>query len=117
MDWSRVVLALLFVIAGTLHFVFPSAYARIVPPMLPSPLLLVYVSGACEIAGGVGLLFASTREAAAWALAVLLVAVLPANVYMAWAHVQLAGAMVPSWALWARVPLQLPLVWWVLRSR
>lgn len=109
---GRIVLAVLFVIAGSLHFVAPHVYLKIMPPYLPSPLLLVYLSGAAEMLGGVGLLAPATRQLAAWWLIALLVAVLPANIYMATAHLPFPGIMGQSWAQWLRVPLQLPLMYW-----
>ncbi len=109
-SFSRLLLALLFVAAGVWHFVRPAGYLRIMPPGLPAPLLLVYLSGAAEIAGGLGLLWPPTRRWAGWGLLALLVAVFPANIYMALAHAQLG---VPGWVAWARLPLQLPLLWWV----
>jgi uncharacterized membrane protein len=108
---SIYLLALLFVGAGVLHFVAPAPYLRIMPPYLPTPLLLVYISGAAEIAGGIGLLLPATRRLAGWGLLALLVAVFPANVYMLQAHG--TGMAVPLWALWLRLPLQLVLMAWV----
>jgi uncharacterized membrane protein len=107
---SRYALALLFVLTGLWHFVHPSVYLAIMPPFLPRPLALVYLSGAGEVLGGVGLLLRSTRRLAGWGLLALLVAVFPANVYMAMIHEQLG---IPGWVAWARLPLQLPLMWWV----
>ncbi len=111
--WSLIALALFFAGAGGLHFVLPRAYARIVPPWLPNAPLLVAVSGAAEVIGGIGLLLPLTRRAAAWALIALLIAVLPANVQMLRLD-QAAGASV-LWqiALWVRLPLQGVLIWWV----
>lgn len=109
---SRYALALLFVGAGVLHFVHPATYLAIMPPVLPAPLALVYVSGAFEILGGLGLLPARTRRLAGWGLLALLVAVFPANVYMALIHEQLH---ISGWVAWGRLPLQLPLLWWVWR--
>ena len=111
--WLRYGLALLFVGAGALHFIRPEIFERIVPPMLPAPRLLVLLSGAAEVAGGLGLLLPATRRWAAWGLLALLVAVFPANVYM----VQLAGPLhIPAWVLWARLPLQPLLLWAVWRA-
>ena len=107
---SRYALALLFVLAGIWHFVHPATYRAIMPPQLPQPLALVYVSGVFEILGGLGLLPKSTRRLAGWGLLALLLAVFPANVYMALAHEQLG---IPGWVAWGRLPLQLPLLWWV----
>lgn len=109
----RYALALLFVVAGALHFLQPATYLAIMPPQLPQPLALVYASGVFEILGGLGLLLKPTRRLAGWGLLALLVAVFPANVHMALLHKQLG---IPAWAAWGRLPLQLPLLWWVWRA-
>ncbi|GAB3728601.1 DoxX family protein [Hymenobacter agri] len=108
--FSRYALALLFVGAGVLHFLRPATYLAIMPAQLPQPLLLVYLSGVCEVLGGLGLLWSRSRRLAGWGLLTLLVAVFPANIYMALIHEQLH---IPSWVAWGRLPLQLPLLWWV----
>jgi len=72
-----------FVVAGVLHFIVPELYVQIVPPIFPAPLALVYLSGLAEIAVGIGLLIPRTRQHAAWATVALLLAIFPANVYMA----------------------------------
>ena len=113
---SRILLALIFVVAGTLHFVITDAYLGIMPPYLPWHRPLVLISGVAEIAGGVGLLHPRTRRAAAMGLVLLLLAVWPANWQMA---LDAAGQPALRQALlWLRVPLQLPLmlwVWWASR--
>ena len=111
--WLRYGLALLFVAAGVLHFLRPETYLRIMPPALPAPRLLVLLSGAAEVAGGLGLLLPATRRAAGWGLLALLAAVFPANVHM----LGLAKALhIPAWVLWARLPLQPLLMWLVWRA-
>jgi uncharacterized membrane protein len=99
-----------FVTAGVCHFLKAAFYVQIVPPGFPSPHLLVMVSGACEITGGLGLLIPKVRKPAGWGLLVLLVAVFPANIYMA-LHSELFGFT--PWLLWARLPLQLVIGAWV----
>jgi len=111
-SWSLYLLAALFVGAGLLHFWYPAPYLRIMPPALPAPLLLVALSGAAEVAGGLGLLLPATRRAAGWGLVALLLAVFPANIYMLQIHEQLH---LPAWVAWARLPLQPLLLWWVWR--
>lgn len=110
------ILAAIFVAAGTLHFVIPGSYTRIVPRWLPAPRLLVYVSGAFELLGGIGLLVTPVRRWAAWGIILLLIAVFPANIQM----LQMAHAAGASaWAqtlLWLRLPLQPLLMWWVYRA-
>lgn len=103
-------MALLYVGAGILHFVQPATYERIVPSYLPAPRLLVYVSGAAEIAGGLGLLLPATRRWAAGGLILLLLAVFPANIYMAQHNEELFR--LPTWLVRGRLPLQLGLLWW-----
>ena len=107
---GRIVLAVLFVVAGSIHFLIPQTYLNIMPPSLPEPFALVYISGAAEILGGIGLLSPVTRAFAAWGLVALLIAVLPANVHMAVDHARFAS--IPLWVLWLRIPLQLPLIYW-----
>lgn len=110
MKAGRWALGILFVGAGSMHFVATAVYMRIMPPMLPEPRLLVQMSGVAEMLGGVGVLLPQTRRAAAWGLVALLVAVLPANVWMAVDHARWPG--IPEWLLWARLPLQVPLIVW-----
>lgn len=77
------VMGVFYIIAGFMHFLFPASYLKIMPTMLPYPLMLVYLSGAAEVLCGMGLLFNETRVAAAWATIVLLLAIFPANINMA----------------------------------
>jgi uncharacterized membrane protein len=106
----RVVLAVFFVVAGVLHFLKPEVYVQIVPPYLPFPLALVYVSGVCEVLGGCGVLIPRLRNLAGWGLIALLVAVFPANLHMALGDVQIQGLSVSPLLLWLRLPLQLVLI-------
>lgn len=109
---GRIILAVIFIASGILHFAVPQAYMRIMPPYLPHPLALIHISGIAEVLGGVGLLIRSTSYAAAWGLVVLLIAVWPANIYMATAHLPFPGVMGQSRAQWLRVVLQIPLIYW-----
>jgi len=113
------VMAGLYIFAGVMHFVVPEFYAQIIPDYLEplGPVMLVYLSGVAEIACGVGLLIPKTRKLAAWATIALLVAVFPANLYMATANVQIEG--LPSWmsqpgpiGRWMRLPFQIVFIWW-----
>ncbi len=112
---GRVLIGALYIGAGVLHFVATRRYMAIVPDYLPAHRALVLVSGAAEIAGGVGVLmpWPAVRRTAAWGLVALLVAVMPANVYMVTDHAKFAA--VPLWALWLRLPLQVVLIWWAWR--
>lgn len=113
---SRTLLGLIFIVAGMLHFRAPWAYERIMPPCLPLRRELVYLSGAAEVSGGLGLLTERTRRPAGIWLILLLLAVWPANVQML---LDARAAGKPRWRvalLWARLPLQLVLIYWAWRA-
>ena len=104
-----------YVVAGVLHFVAPELYVQIIPPFLPAPLALVYLSGVAEIVVGVGVLVPRTRRYAAWATIAMLIAIFPANVYMATSMVVVdgIGGSDPSPLIrWGRLPLQGVLILW-----
>jgi uncharacterized membrane protein len=108
----RVLLAGVMVSVGILHFTSPSGFEKIVPSFLPSPRLLVFVSGACEILGGLGLLHPRTRRLAGIGLIALYVAVFPANINMAVNDLQPEGHPIPTALLWLRLPFQLLFIAW-----
>ncbi len=115
-SFSRTVLGFLFVGAGALHFLAPGTYERIMPPYLPFHRELVYLSGALEILGGLGMFYERPRPAAGIGLVLLLIAVWPANLQML---IDAYAEHKPSWwlaLLWARLPLQILLIWWVWRA-
>ncbi|GAB3851083.1 hypothetical protein GCM10029963_38320 [Micromonospora andamanensis] len=89
----RVGLALMFVTTGIVHFVGVRRRDLIamVPPRLPRPELLVTVTGVLELAGSVGLLVPATARWAAVGLALLLLAMFPANISAARRRLTLAG--------------------------
>jgi uncharacterized membrane protein len=103
-----------FVIAGSLHLIKPEPYVKIMPPYLPWHSQLVALSGFFEILGGLGLFIPQLRRAAGWSLVVLLVAVFPANVYMATNSLDAGATSIAPILRWGRLPLQFVLIWWVL---
>jgi uncharacterized membrane protein len=107
-------LAVAFTLAGINHFVIPGPYRKIVPPGFGDPATMVALSGVAEIAGGLGTLPLRTRRLAGLWLVGLLLAVFPANLYMALQSERFAP--IPRWALYLRLPLQVLMVRWVLRA-
>jgi uncharacterized membrane protein len=106
----KILMALFYILAGARHFWNPAFYLRIMPPYLPAPEVLNYVSGAAEIVLGVLLLVPRWSRLAAWGLIALLIAVLPANLNMALHPDHFAD--VPRAFLYLRLPLQLVLILW-----
>ena len=112
----RVLFAACFVFTGVSHFTNRDFFIAIVPPYLPWPAALVYISGVAEILLGALLMPRQTARFAGWGLIALLVAVFPANVHMAM-HPGLYPAISPM-ALWIRLPLQgvlIALAYWFAR--
>ncbi len=81
---------------------------RMVPPAFPSPGTIVTITGILEILGAVGLLIPSTARVAAACLALLLVAMFPANVRAARERLTIMGRPVMGTA--ARGALQVGFV-------
>src|SRR5262245_13585201 len=79
----RVLFGLSMICTGTLHFTMPDFYVRIMPPFIPLKDLMVAISGVAEIVLGILLIIPRTHRLAAWGLVALLIAVYPANIYMA----------------------------------
>src|SRR5436305_8347453 len=100
----------LYVAAGTNHFINPGFYLGIIPPWLGWHEVLNIITGACEVLFGLLLISRSTRVIAAWCIIALLIAVFPANVQMMlnyW-HQKRPGL----WITIVRLPLQFVLIWW-----
>jgi uncharacterized membrane protein len=102
--FSMIVMGVFYISIGGSHFTNPIWYVQIVPPYLPYKLELVYISGLFEILFGGMLFFKKTRFLAGWGLILLLIAVYPANIYLA----QTNGAAMNTTPLiaWGRLPVQ-----------
>jgi uncharacterized membrane protein len=111
----RASLVVLFIVAGVLHFARAFAFESMVPRWLPNAPLLVAVSGAAEIIGGVGLLIPAVRRAAGWGLFALLIAVFPANMQMLETAASDGSTVWRQAVLAIRLPLQVLLLWCVWR--
>lgn len=106
----RWILAIVFVLAGIYHFVNPAIYLRIMPPYLPAHLLLIYLSGFFQIVLGVLLVVPKFTRRAAWGVVGLLIAVFPANIFMAM-NTELFPEINPI-LIWLRLPLQFVMMAW-----
>lgn len=113
---SLVLLIMLYIGAGINHFWHPAGYYSIIPPYFTNPYLINILSGLAEIILGVLLIFRATRKVAAYGIILMLIAFIPAHVYM----IQKDGCMGPKPAIcttpfiaWIRLfPLQFVLMWW-----
>ena len=103
-------LSVFFIYFGVDHFINPDFYLSIMPPSFPLHLEAVYISGLFEILGGIGVLLSKTRKLAGWGLFALLIAVYPANIYMALTPE--AFPDIPLSALYFRLVLQFLFFYW-----
>jgi uncharacterized membrane protein len=108
---ARLALATMFVFTAISHFApMRRDLIAMVPPALPRPDLLVFFTGALELAGATGLIFETTRFWAASGLILLIVAMFPANVSAARRGIELRGRRATP--LWIRAPMQILFVLW-----
>ena len=99
-----ILMAYFYISVGIKHFTEPEWFLQIYPPFLPFGLAAVYISGFFEVLFGIMLLIPKTRYYAGWGLIVLLIAVFPANIYLAYTN---GAAMDISAAVaWGRLPFQ-----------
>ena len=103
-------LAIFFIYFGFDHFINPDFYLSIMPPSFPLHHEAVYISGLFEIIGGMGLLIYRFRKIAGWGLFALLIAVYPANIYMA--VTPSAFPDIPIFILYLRLGLQFIFLYW-----
>lgn len=116
-DSVRYALAIMFVFTGSAHFnKMRHELARMIPPLFPHPMLIISITGVCELLGAVGLLIPRLRTLAGVCLILLLVGMFPANINAALKGVTLRGK--PATPLWLRTPMQVlfvGLIWWASR--
>ena len=110
-------MGLFYIVAGVKHFQDPAWYIRIVPPIFPFKVALVYISGFFEILFGILLMIPKMRSVAGCGLILLLIAVYPANIYLALTN----GAAIDTTPIiaWGRLPFQfvfIGLAYWHAKS-
>jgi uncharacterized membrane protein len=103
-------MALIYVIAGLMHFIHPKMYLRILPGYLPGHKLLVIISGIAEIILGIAICFSTTKNIALYAIIAMLTFFLPAHFHMLFNKKASMG--IAKWILVARIPLQFVLMLW-----
>jgi uncharacterized membrane protein len=103
----RGLLGVLMVLSGIAHFVSSETYLMMMPSYLPWHEGLVFISGVFEIVLGVAVFVPKYRSLAGWGLVALLIAVWPANIWMA-----TEGIVLSTTAAWVRVAFQAVFIYW-----
>jgi uncharacterized membrane protein len=113
---ARIGLAVAMVVAGIAHWVRPLPFLQHLPPWVPAPEFLILATGIAEVVLGAALFSPQPwRRRAGMTLAAYLIAVFPANVYVAVAGVDVDGQPGGVYP-WLRLPLQVLFVAWALWS-
>ena len=94
--------------SGLLHLINPASFLWLMPPWLPEPIFLIYLSGVLELICAVGLLF--KQKWAGLLAALVLIGVWPANIWYAFSVIP-SGNLLLIVAAWTRLPLQIPLIY------
>ena len=106
-----IISSIFYTIVGVKHFIEPDYFLSIIPPYLPFHIELVYISGFFEILFGLIILFPKYRYYGSIGLILLLIAVFPANIYLAQSkEAQEAIGASQQIAIW-RLPMQGILIW------
>lgn len=101
-------MGLLYIAAGVNHFIHPEFYIKMIP-FLPYPIQINFLSGIVEVLVGLTVMIPAFRIKAARGIIALLVAVFPANIYMALHWAEWGNSPYP---LFLRLPIQALLIWW-----
>ncbi|MDT3984070.1 hypothetical protein RPN65_10165 [Staphylococcus ureilyticus] len=99
-----------FMIIGVLHFKHESRFRKIVPEYLPLRKSAVVISGVVEIIFGLLLIVNRPGQCLKKMINMFLLAVLPANIYMARKKLPLGDKQLPNSLLYSRIPLQFVLI-------
>jgi len=101
-----------YINVGIKHFTDPYWFLHIIPPYLECiGIELVYISGFFEILLGFLLLFPKTRQISSYGIILLLIAVYPANIYLAFNQEPQELIGISSFAAsWIRLPIQFILI-------
>ncbi|OEL03206.1 hypothetical protein AST12_05680 [Staphylococcus succinus] len=102
----RIIIGIAFSIIGLLHFKNEENFRNIVPDYLPFRKAAVLITGVFEIMFGIVLISKRPSSCLKKGINAFLLAVLPANIYMAQHNIPLGEKKLPKWALYCRLPLQ-----------
>ncbi len=109
------IIIFLFLLSGSFHLINPGVFQALVPPVLGGQIFWIFLSGILEIICAIGLL---TRQK--WAPKFTAFILLVIWVGNWWYAIDVTFNLESSWFLiigsWLRLPLQIPLIQWALRS-
>lgn len=112
MSWHFILMAVMYIFAGVMHFIAPKAYIKIMPKYFKHKALLVYASGVAEIVLGLALLYEPLKDFAIYGIVLMLLIFLTVHINMLKGKKE--GMGIPKIILILRLPLQFLLIWWAI---
>lgn len=109
---ARVGLSLFFLFTSLGHFIKTAEMSEMLPASVPYRVELIYLTGVFELLGAIGVWIPRLMKLTGVCLILLLIGVLPSNIYSAINHVKFGGHEAGPIYLLLRVPFQLFLIWW-----
>jgi uncharacterized membrane protein len=115
----RILLALIYLVAGMAHILSPGGFLQITPDWVPFPDEVIFLTGVAEIAGAIAMmippgLIPHIRYVAGSGLALYALCVYPANINHAINNIAIGGATA-SWLYHGpRLAFQPVFIWWAL---
>lgn len=115
---SLIIMAVFYLLAGINHFNNPGAYLKIIPEIFTLPELINIASGIIEIVLAIMLFIPKTRKIACYSIIAMLIAFIPAHIYMIKTGWCVKQFCFPSWAIWLRLIVMQPLlILWAWNNR
>ncbi|HEX5702532.1 MAG TPA: DoxX family protein [Pyrinomonadaceae bacterium] len=109
---ARVGLSLFFIFTGVGHFIRTPEMAAMLPLSVPYRTALVYLTGVLELLGAIGVWIPRLTRLTGFLLILMLIAILPANIYSAINRVDFGGHEAGPVYLLVRIPFQLFVIGW-----
>ena len=109
---ARIGLSLFFAFSATGHFIRTEGLAEMLPPAVPYRIEIIYFTGILELLGAIGVWIPRLTKLTGVLLIVMLIGLLPANIYSAINRVEFGGHGAGPLYLLVRIPFQLFVIWW-----
>ena len=113
---ARLGVSLVFLFTASGHFFKTAEMAEMLPPFVPFRIEIIYITGVFELLGAIGLWIPQLTRLTGILLILMLVGVLPSNIYAAFNRVPFGGHGAGPVYLLVRVPFQLFLIGWIYWS-
>jgi uncharacterized membrane protein len=109
---ARVGLSLFFIFTAMGHFITTEEMSAMLPSSVPYRIEIIYLTGILQLLGATGVWIPRLMKLTGFCLILMLIGLLPANIYSAINHIDLGGHGSGPAYLLVRVPFQFFVIWW-----